>query len=84
MKHSKTSKGFGEREDCTNLENILSQLDLCKGQPRMWIFFSHVYEKGDFNERYFIVNYLNQIGEKRREFRVPGTSVFLYLYDLEK
>jgi hypothetical protein len=73
---------FGRREDYKNPQNILSQLDSFKGQPRVWILFSHVYEKGDFNERDFLLNYLNQIGEKRREFRVPGTSVFLYLYDL--
>jgi len=43
---------------------------------------SHVYEKGDFNEKDFILNYLDQIGTKKREFREPGTSVYLYLYDL--
>jgi hypothetical protein len=75
---------FGKREDYKNPQNILSQLDSFKGQPRMWILLSHVYEKGDFNERDYLLNYLNQTGEKKREFRVPGTSVFLYLYDLEK
>jgi len=28
------------------------------------------------------LNYLDENGEKKRGFRVPGTSVFLYLYDL--
>jgi hypothetical protein len=74
---------FGRREDYKNPQNILSQLDLFQGQPRVWILFSHVYERGDFNERDFILNHLNQVGEKKREFRVPGTSVFLYLYDLK-
>jgi len=74
---------FGKREDYKDPQNILSQLDSFKGQPRVWILLSHVYEKGDFNEKDFILNYLNQIGEKKREFRVPGTSVFLYLYDLK-
>lgn len=73
---------FGQREDYKNPENILSQLDTLKGQPRAWILFSHVYEKGDFNEKDFVLNYLDQVGEKKREFRVPGTSVFLSLYDL--
>jgi hypothetical protein len=73
---------FGRREDYGNPQNILSQLDSFKGQPRVWILISHVYEKGDFNEKDFILNDLNQIGEKKREFRLPGTSVFLYLYDL--
>jgi hypothetical protein len=73
---------FGQREGYKDPQNILSQLDSFKGQPRLWILLSHVYEKGDFNERDFIQDYLNQTGEKKREFRVPGTSVFLYLYDL--
>jgi len=74
---------FGEREDYTNPQAISSRLDSFTGQPRVWMLFSHVYQSGDFNERDYILNYLNQIGEKRREFRVPGTSVFLYLYDLK-
>jgi hypothetical protein len=73
---------FGQREDYQDPQNIASQLEAFDGQPRTWVLFSHVYEKGDFNEREFIVEYLDQAGEKRREFRVPGTSVFLYLYDL--
>jgi uncharacterized membrane protein len=73
---------FGEREDYQNSQNIMNELDSFKGQSRAWILLSHVYEKGDFNEKDFILKTLNQIGEKKREFRVPGTSVFLYLYDL--
>jgi hypothetical protein len=72
------------REAYEDPSDILGQLDTLKGKPRVWILMSHVYEKGDFNEKDFILNYLNQIGEKKREFRVPGTSVYLYLYDLEK
>ena len=75
---------FERRDDYENPQNILSRIDSFKGQPRVWILFSHVYEKGNFNEKDFILNYLNQIGDKKREFRVPGTSVFLYLYDLKK
>ncbi len=74
---------FGKREDYKNPENILSRLDPLKGQARVWILFSHVYEKDDFNEKDYILTYLDQIGQKKREFRVPGTSVFLYLYDLK-
>lgn len=74
---------FGQREDYKKPQNILSQLEQFKGQHRVWILLSHVYEKGDFNEKDFVLNYLNQAGEKKREFRVPGTSVFLYLYDLK-
>jgi hypothetical protein len=76
------SYAFGEREAYKTPQKILSQLDSFKGQPRVWILLSHVYEKGDFNEREFALNYLDQTGDQRREFRLPGTSVFLYLYDL--
>jgi hypothetical protein len=70
-------------DDYKNPENLLRQLEQLKGKPRVWILMSHVYEQGDFNEKDFILKYLNQIGEKKREFRVPGTSVYLYLYDLK-
>ena len=73
---------FGEREDYKNPQNILSRLDTLKGQPRVWILLSHVYERDSLNEREFILKYLNDIGVKKREFRLPGTSVFLYLYEL--
>lgn len=73
---------YGWREDYRDPQKIVSQLDAFDGQPRTWILLSHVYEKDGFNEREFILDTLDQAGEKRREFRVPGTSVFLYLYDL--
>ena len=73
---------FGEREDYKNPQTILPRLDVLKGQPRAWILLSHVYENGNFNEREFVLDYLNDIGQKKREIRMPGTSVFLYLYDL--
>ena len=73
---------YGKRDDYKNTKAILSQLDSLKGQPRTWILLSHVYQKDNFNEREYVLNYLDEIGEKKREFRVPGTSVFLYLYDL--
>jgi hypothetical protein len=75
---------FGEREAYQNPQDILNELNSFDGQPRAWILLSHVYEKGDFNERDFILKTLNQMGEKKREFRVQGKSVFLYLYDLGK
>jgi hypothetical protein len=72
----------GQREDYANPESILESAASLKSQHRVWILFSHVYEQGAFNERDYLIAYLDQIGEKRREFREPGTSVYLYLYDL--
>ncbi len=74
---------YGEREDYKNPQSILTELGSLRGQSRVWILLSHVYERGGFNEKDFILNALDQMGEKKREFRLPGTSVFLYLYDLE-
>lgn len=73
---------YGQRQDYRDPQNILRRLDPLRGQPRVWILLTHVYEKGNFNERDFILNGLDQAWEKRREFRMPGTSVFLYLYDM--
>jgi uncharacterized membrane protein len=61
---------------------LLSELEQFKGQPRVWILFSHVYESGEYNEKDWMLDYLNQIGERKRQFIEPGTSVYLYLYDL--
>ncbi len=63
-----------------NIAEIAPLLD----HKRVWFIFSHVYEVGDFNERDYILEYLDSVGKLTREFRVPGTSVYLYLYDLRR
>jgi hypothetical protein len=63
--------------------SIASQLETLKGKSRVWVLMSHVYEKAGFNEKEFILDELKQIGTKKREFNVPGTSVYLYLFDLQ-
>jgi hypothetical protein len=73
-----------ERKDYENPDVILKQLESLDGSNRVWILMSHVYEKGDFNEKDFLLNNLNNIGNEKREFREPGTSVYLYLYDLSE
>jgi hypothetical protein len=72
----------GQREEYADPESILERVAPLRGQRRVWILISHVYEKDDFNEKDFLISYLDQIGDKKREFRKPGTSVYLYLYDL--
>ncbi|HXQ37281.1 MAG TPA: hypothetical protein VN843_24945, partial [Anaerolineales bacterium] len=72
----------GQREDYSNPESILKRIAPLRGQRRVWVLLSHVYEKGNFNEKDFLISYLDQIGDKKREFREQGTSVYLYLYDL--
>jgi uncharacterized membrane protein len=72
------------RQDYQNPANIAGQLDTLKGKTRVWVLLSHVYEKGDFNEKDFILNTLRMNGRIKREFRMPGTSVYLYLFDLQQ
>ena len=59
------------------------ELEKLSGEKRVWLLFSHVYEKDDFNEMDYILSDANQIGKKIREFRVSGTSVYLYLYTFQ-
>jgi hypothetical protein len=72
------------RDDYQNTGNITGQLDTLKGKSRVWVLLSHVFEKGNFNEKDFILNTLQMSGRIKREFRVPGTSVYLYLFDLQQ
>jgi hypothetical protein len=65
-------------------QEILNELDTLKGQKRVWVLLSHVYQKGEFNEKDFIFEHLKKNGTRKREFRMPGTSVYLYLFDLGK
>jgi hypothetical protein len=58
------------------------ELDALRGRGRVWFLFSHIHEEDGFNERDYILDYLNSIGELKREYRQPGTSVYLYLYEL--
>jgi hypothetical protein len=66
----------------SNPPGLLTEIDRLKGQKRVWVLFSNVYEKGDYNEKNALLAHLNAIGVKKREFIKPGTSVSLYLYDL--
>jgi len=71
--------GADHHDDPAKYQKDLKAL---RGNERVWFLFSHVYENGDFNERDYILGILDSFGEKLREFREPGTSVYLYLYDL--
>lgn len=70
-------------ENTLNPQQTLSDLDTLQGRDRVWVLFSHVYARNDFNERDYILAYLDQIGAKKRQFIEPGSSVYLYLYDLK-
>ncbi len=71
-------------EDYPDGETLKERISPLVGKKRVWILFSHVYEQGGFNEREYLVAYLDEIGEKRREILKSGTSVYLFFYDLSK
>ena len=68
----------GEYQD--NPDDYLREIESLDG--RVWFLFSHVYEDASINEKEFILHYLDKNATKEKDFRVRGTSVFLYLYEL--
>ncbi len=71
-----------EIEDYPDGEKLKFRISPLVGEKRVWVLFSHVYEQGGINERDYLVAYLDEIGEKRREILKSGTSVYLFFYDL--
>ena len=71
-----------DASDYLKPENIILRLQTLDGNPRVWILITHVYETKDYNEKDFILSSLDAFGKMKREFRSPGTSVYLFLYDL--
>lgn len=74
----------GKRDDYGDPDAMIGRLQPLNGQRRVWILISHVYEKGSLNEHDLLFEYLKSNGIKKRIFIEPGTSVYLYLYDLSK
>ena len=73
-----------EVADYLQPENMLTHLQALDGKSRVWVLVTHVYETKDFNENSFLLSALNAMGNHKREFRSPGTSVYLNLYDLSQ
>lgn len=71
-----------EAADYLKPDTIMSDMKALDGSPRVWVLVAHVYETKDFNEKDFLLSALETMGEHKREFRSPGTSVYLNLYDL--
>jgi hypothetical protein len=64
--------------------SLTAELTKLRGKPRVWLLFSHVYENDEYSEKDLFVSQLEQIGEKRLEFVMPDSGVYLYLYDLRR
>ncbi len=78
--HLEDSAYFLGSENQDNPADYLQEIESLDG--RVWFLFSHVYEDTSINEREFILHYLDKNTKKEDDFRVRGTSVFLYLYEL--
>lgn len=74
----------GQKDEYINPPAMLETIDVLRDEKRVWILMSHVYEKDDFNEHDFLFQYLKTTGTKKRVFIAPGTSVYLYLFDLSQ
>lgn len=74
----------GDRDDYENPDRMLQRLAAQKGQDRVWVLLSHVYERTGFNEHDFLLEFLKDNGTRKRVFVEPGTSVYLYLFDLNE
>ncbi len=58
--------------------NYLSPIDGLRGKQRVWFLFSHIYSSSTVNEEMFILEHLNTIGQKEKEYLSSGASIYLY------
>lgn len=79
--------GINSRE---NTQAYLPELAQFRGKPRVWFFFTHIWESDVVNERFFILNYLDGIGRRVDQYEnhaesmvgLKSTDSGVYLYDL--
>lgn len=69
----------GKKLSAKERERYKADLDRLRGNPRVWLLFSHARVKA---ENQMIRTYLDQIGDRLDTYRQPGA--FVYLYDLRK
>src|SRR4029077_739083 len=55
-------------------------LNKLRGQKRVWIVFSHVWQTGGVDEEVLFLNYLDLFGTRLDSIQATGSSA--YLYDL--
>lgn len=71
----------GQADPPQALADTLADMDKLRGQPRVWVLFSHVLEKDGVNEHEAVIAHIDaqKLGKCRLESRESGTSVLLYL-----
>lgn len=67
--------------DCgTDVACYTSDLDRLRGQPRVWVVFSHIWIGDGLQEENLFLQYLDQTGVRLDSYRSTGARA--YLYDL--
>jgi dolichyl-phosphate-mannose-protein mannosyltransferase len=69
--------GVDSHQQWASYEEDLNKL---RGQKRVWILFSHVWQTGGVDEEVLFLNYLDLFGTRLDSHKVAGASA--YLYDL--
>lgn len=69
--------GVDSHQQWASYEEDLNKL---RGQKRVWILFSHVWQSGGMDEEALFLNYLDRLGTRLDSIQVTGSSA--YLYDL--
>ncbi len=69
--------GVSSRDDPVKYQQDAAKL---KGNPRVWVIFSHIFQQEFVGEDQYIVRFLDYIGSRLDYYPQVGAS--LYLYDL--
>jgi len=69
--------GVDSHQQWASYEQDLNKL---RGQKRVWIVFSHVWQAGGVDEEVLFLSYLDRLGTRVDGIQVTGSSA--YLYDL--
>jgi hypothetical protein len=74
---SNTVFGVKSREDP---QKYLEQINLLRGNGRVWVFFPDIHRTKNINEEQYILFYLDHVGKRITSVRNGRSAV--YLYDL--
>jgi hypothetical protein len=69
--------------DCgTDVTCYAADLDRLRGQPRVWVLFSHIWIADGLQEETWFLEHLDHLGVRLDSYRSPGARA--YLYDLSQ
>jgi Dolichyl-phosphate-mannose-protein mannosyltransferase len=69
--------------DCgTDVARYAADLDKLRGQPRVWVLFSHIWTGDGLDEESWFLQHLDRLGVRLDSYRSTGARA--YLYDLSQ